>query len=406
MPGLRKPARRAGRQVIFDSPRGRWERAGAGALITLAAVVIVLPVLATETGPPPPPSPTLLVATNSFHTGPAVLELDITSNGCENPVQVEGTFKRAPQAWSASPTEPNVDLPNAAAVVVVGAQIEHAQIGLGNSRDHSAQDEPGQSPYSSTHDYLVSERPSIAQELREGAERQPTPAGGINFKTGPEHHVTIRSTASAPVGERARETAVNPSPAWSAITLRAPKWLLVKGALRFKLALPLVLTTGYHKCYVEVPQIVPSNLAFENEREGEAVRHAEHLLPAVAGEGLQGVDEIQVGKVSVTVHGHVPALTTIAADGKPTATGIYYQCHRPAKEGAVETPEQETKAPTLTGAVNLDCADDPLFEVPGTNSAISRHTFFGGIAGALGLTLLMDGIFAVIGPAEERKIRA
>jgi hypothetical protein len=377
-----------------------------GAGITLAALIVVLPVLATETGPPPPPPLTLLVGTNSFQTGPAVLELNITSNGCTNPAQIEGTLRRSQHAWAPSPTDSNEDLPNAAAVVLVGTQIRRAQIGLGNAPDDSAQDEPEQSPYSSVHDYTIFGNPPDNTAHPEPVQSPDTSTHGhptINFRLGPEYHITVRSTATPLTGGSAHGSDGASTAAWSAIALHAPRWLTVKGTLRFKLAVALVHPTGYHKCYLDIPQIVQSNLQSENYALHEAVNHALHAISGgTATETYPGIDETQVGKINASVRGHLPVLSTIAADGKPSATGVYYQCHRPTRETGPETSEEEANAPTLTSALNLDCADEPLFETPGTTSDITRRIFFAGILGALGLTLLIDALFATIEPAASK----
>jgi hypothetical protein len=379
--GRRAPARR----VIYRSVKARVARVAIGLLFVGVTLWIVLPVLASEHAPPAPTA--LYVGVNGAGPAPlhqppgSVLKLAIHASGCSNPVTVEGRLDRSERDWTYDEHVVGIDtngpLPSQASVVLVGARLRTANIAIGAPMPSTeAGDIFGETPIHGT-------------------------ATVEDFGLG--RRVTVHNSLSRVAVERRSSQRV------SVALLTSPEWSEVKTPLLFVLKADLVFPLGFHRCYLDLPEL----FSYEEELSsgyrsayGQAMEFADPLavgqspLGKLTGlsKGLS-VTDVDAAEVSVSLAARVAAVSSVGDGGSITPTGLRYECHTffedkppPNLEPNMFTNEG-TGPSTYEEHTNPNCAGEPIFEVPGVAADITRRIFLAGILGALAATLIVEALF-------------
>lgn len=373
------------RRVVYRSLKARVARVAVGLLFLAATLWIVLPALAPEPAPPAPAG--LFIGLNTDGSTPhgsgSMLKLDIWATGCTNPVTIDGTLFLSKQTWAAYrsslPDDAGHAEPSQAAVVIAGATLARAEVGLGGGIVSSVSSNGG-----STVD-------ESREAMVEGTGTVSTESGAFGFnELGPSASdfgtlVTVHNHFSLLHAIERRDS----HDAEGAI-LVAPQWSEVRVPLHFLLKADLMHPFGLDRCYIDVPELFSPILGSEDgtaystaERFaatsiGEE-RNAEGDVLALPSEPLQP-PELTPAEVSVSVSGHVAAPSSIGRGGRATLTGVMYECKIP-----VEFAHPED--------LNPNCAGLPVFEAPGVSANITRRVFVAGILGALAATLIVEALF-------------
>jgi hypothetical protein len=411
-----------------------------GLLFLGATLWIALPVLASEHAPPAPTA--LFIGVNAGGAGTSlnqpgsILSLRVFASGCVNPVTVEGRLERAERTWEyddraehhveanereterrVGPNNPTLrevpvlareeaaseqslfkykkamheheragayTVPSQAVVVLSGARLGQASIGLGVSRSFGAVPSPGTPNVGSFEEPLINGRDVIERDRSTAFEAR-------------------REVHPLDNGQSGVVRAPKTGPPTAGAVLTAPNWRLARAPLHFILKADLVYPLGYHRCYVDVPEFLSPAFATSERSDTEeqtferAWGYADGLggfRPALAVRARQpdlglSQDEVVAGTVSASMAGHIVAVNTIGNSGQAVGPRVRYACQSYVK---VEPPPN-VEANAFEKPVNPNCADTPVFEAPGVGADVTRRIFAAGILGALAATLIVEALF-------------
>jgi hypothetical protein len=327
------------------SPKARVARILFGLVLSGITAWIVLPVLASSHNPPPPVA--LQVGTNGIDLGAneeplpetvlSVLDLQVTANGCSNPVVIEGTLSRPVGTWPGGKNGRLAYPPSRAIVTFAGAHVDSLTVGLSSL-------------------------------TRSGEAKDMLPL------------VRLGDTATA--------------------VLDTPRWSDRATSLWFTITANLERSNGFDSCYMDLPQLFPYQLSAngEDRASAQAAGSLEHVAqdtpepPRRANTLHQSMVEtgLGAGSVTATVAGRRAVDSSIGLSGSATASGgVHYLCrafvsHRaPASGITPEYDERETP----------DCSGVPMFDAVDLFSDTTRQLFAAGIIGALGASLIIEAIF-------------
>jgi hypothetical protein len=345
---------------------------------------IVLPVLASEHAPPAPTA--LYVGVNDAGSAPlpqppgSVLKLAIHASGCSNPVTVEGRLDRSERSWKYDEHVVGIDtkgpLPSQASVVLAGASLRTADIAIGASSTEAGG--------------ILGEIPIYGTATVE------------DFGLG--RRVTVHNRLSRVAVERGS------SPRVSGALLTSPEWSKMRTPLLFVLEADLVFPLGFHRCYLDLPEL----FGYEEELSSSAYRSAyvqamEFADPLTIGQSPLGkltglgkglsVTDVDAAEVSVSAAAHVAVVSSVGNGGSITPTGLRYECH--IFFSNKPPPDLEPNMFTSHGLgpshyrehTNPNCAGEPIFEAPGVAADITRRILLAGILGALAATLIVEALF-------------
>lgn len=158
-----------------------------------------------------------------------------------------------------------------------------------------------------------------------------------------------------------------------------PGWSYAKSAIRFTFDADLVHPLSFGRCYISLPELLPSQAARERFAEGVHTMESESAGgPGPTNEGMPLAvgAEVQYAGASARVPGYIVVPGT--AEGSNVA-------------GGVADDECGHEAASIFPSSN--CSNAPAFELPGSSAAAGHRLFFGGIFAAGGLGLALEGMF-------------
>jgi hypothetical protein len=375
---------RSGRRVLYGSTAAGLTRILVGLILLAGALYWSLPVLASED---PPPAPTgLFIGLNDRSAGRlnppgSFLSVYVGANGCSNPVLVTGTLERPARRWAQDERESRhgTSIPSRVAITLSGATFVWASANLGRSTGAPELQFNGSGEIASEKVRTNYPRPRTATvPTRISGVLPADPSGGFEG---------------------------------SGLMFSSPQWLSVRTPLSFELEANLAHPLGFHRCYIDVPQLIAPDL---NSTSAAPVFDAETLAQQIFARNLvlqpipQG-GEVVAAQVDVSVRGEIPdaasigtggILTTLAgADehGSFTSYAIQYTC-----QIAVSKPPPNLEASMFAsrfGRTTFDantaptCGGVPVFEVSGVGGDATKRLFIAGILGALAATVLIEVLF-------------
>jgi hypothetical protein len=361
-------------------------------LLVSATLWIALPVLAAEHAPPAPTA--LYVGINDVGPDPlpeppgSILKLAIYASGCRNPVTIEGRLDRPERAWiydehiEAIEQDGPPPLPSQASVVLVGTPLRTADVMTG----------------------------TLTEGLGEKSILGETPVRGFATVENPilGRRVTVHNYLSRVVVDPQSGAHI------SGVFLTSREWAETRAPLLFVLKADLVFPMGFHRCYLDLPELIGREDASAYLR---AINFADPLAPGqsplgkLTGKGKgPSVSDVAAAEVSVSIAAHVAITSSIGSGGNQIPSGLRYECHTffnnklpPNIEPNMFT-NHGTAPSTYREQTNPNCAGEPVFEIPGVATEITRRIFFAGILGALAATLIIEALFiGETAPAQPRR---
>jgi hypothetical protein len=207
-----------------------------------------------------------------------------------------------------------------------------------------------------------------------------------------------------------------PGPRVTGVLLTSQEWAETRAPLLFVLKADLIFPMGFHRCYLDLPELIWREDASAYLR---AINFADPLAPGQSPLGKltdQGkgpsLSDVAVAEVSASVAAHMAVTSSIGIGGNQLPSGLRYECHTffnnklpPNIEPNMFT-NHGTAPSTYREQVNPNCAGEPVFEIPGVATEITRRLFFAGILGALAATLIIEALFiGETAPAQPRRKR-
>jgi hypothetical protein len=365
---LREPAstgEHADAQVLFRSGLGEGVRFTIGVAFALAGWLLAGPVLVSGKAPPAPAA--LFIGldteTGTLHPLRGSLEMAIHAPECKNPATVEGVLTIPASSWHAYErqlTGPRPRGPTQAELVLDGVKLQSGRAGLASEMIALPS---------------ANARPSSGQTIS-GLAQVYTPSGRM---------VTLHSTLSPvlrwqPTRENEKEEGTIPV---AGLSLIVPQWPETRFPLHFVLQADLVRPDGFHRCFVDVPEIMPSlsaSLSAFGTAEGFPTRQQPNQPRASI---FPVADEVGSAQVSVNIGQHVAESGSLASGVASPGGGARFTCS--------------------SRTSNETCSATPVFELPDTGGDVTTRLFFAGILGALAATLIVEAMTYAITDSLARR---
>jgi hypothetical protein len=383
------------RRVVYGSLKARAARVVVGLIFAGLTLLIILPVVPGEHAPPTPTG--LFVGMNiNKPTTPAapesLMDLQIHSESCRNPVTIEGRLLPSARTWylGARHEYETESTPTQAELTLANARLLRADVGFGGQ----------ESAYYA---------PIVGYFGEPLIERTAT------FQTTDERPATIQASLSRILAGGRR------GPPASGVVFTARDWPALRLPLHFILKADIAYPLGYHKCYIDVPELFAAGAQAERSAFSEAERLTEKPgmgSPAFAervGQPALGVaqQDLAAADVYVSVANYIPELSSLGT-GTHVRNSVEYQCQtylsKPKLPPNVESrmlrtePRAENQEPGASAYypdTNSNCSGTPVFEAVGVGADVTRRVLAAGILGALAATLIIEALF--VGETESRK---
>jgi len=361
--GCRKPTKSPARRVIYGSREARIARLALGILFALVTGWIVAPVLSPDHAPPPPVGLAFLtdareeIVDNKHEESPTTVSMAVRASGCVNPVTIEGQLERPSSTWKAEKSHsPYNAPPEWAALGVTGAHVRAITVGIIDPKTERM--------IVGTHQVLApfSKKVVVHAHLYQAVEHGDT----------------------------------------TSVAYHAPEWPLVRSALGFVIVADLIHPTGFHSCYLDLPDLfqqppLGSNVAHAGTAAGEALDRTVPIstqrMAAKLGQPVGIYDYIGAFQITASVNGRVVDPSTIGERGRVFGAGALYQCYVENRLYRPPVPLDPLAAATFAGQSTPSCAPVPLFQPVDAISETTRRLFIAGILGAIAATLIIEAGF-------------